>query len=462
MSYGRRPRSARHPGPRSLAPGRSAFRLATAALLLCGAAVIGTPGAAVGATGGVRAESQGLSTWWADALKLDAAHEETTGEGVTIALIDDAIDPRAADLRGADVRLGTDCEGNPVRPADAQVGDHGSAMATLIVGTGKGNGPGGRGIRGIAPDATVRFYAMDTDPSTSYPDDCESINGARLFQQAVDDGADIISVSLGFTKPPELQAAIQQAQASGVVVVASTGDRTRATVKGWMDFPAGLPGTVGVNAVDSEARPWPNNPPPFLRAGRLMFPVISAPGVEVENSGYREGRGWVSGGTRTGTSDAAPLVAGALALVKAKYPDATGNQLIQHLIHYPTAGDFGWDRHYGFGIVSVTKMLANDPTEWPDVNPLLNGPRAAEQDFPMSIRGSAQAPASEASPSDAPAASGAKQNDDGGGSSGTGAPGWVWPGVAVLALGGLAAGVAVAASRRGGRLATAHDNAKEV
>ena len=45
------------------------------------------------------------------------------------------------------------------------------------------------------------------------------------------------------------------------------------------------------------------------------------------------GRGWVSGSDRTGTSDAAPIVAGALALVKSKYPDATGNQLIQQLIH---------------------------------------------------------------------------------------------------------------------------------
>ena len=462
MPHGRRPGRDRHLGATPLGPRRLALALATVALLVVGAAATGAPGTASVAAGGVQNRAQGLPTWWSDVMHLEEAHEQATGEGVTVALIDDAIDPRAADIRGADITLGIDCEGNRVTPAVPEVGDHGTAMATLLVGTGKGNGPGGRGVRGIAPDATVRFYAMDTDPRTEYPDDCESINGARLFRQAVDDGADIISVSLGFTKPPELQAAIKHAQDHGVVVVASTGDRTRATVTGWMDFPAGLPGTVGVNAVDSKARPWPNNPRPFLRAGRLMFPVVSAPGVDVEASGYQRGRGWVSGLTRTGTSDATPIVAGALALVKSKYPDATGNQLIQHLIHYTTADTFGWDRYYGFGIVSVTKMLAHDPTQWPDVNPLLKGPQAAKQDFPMSVRGRAQTPSAQSTPSDAPSEDTAASGGDDDGSGGGGVPGWVWPGVAVLTLGAVAVAVAAGASRRGGRLATAHDNAKEV
>ena len=118
--------------------------------------------------------------------------------------------------------------------------------------------------------------------------------------------------------------------------------------------------------------------------------MISAPGVEVEAPGVSDS-GSSSNGVRSGTSDATAIVSGLLALVKEKYPDATANQLIQHLIHNP-GGDVGyaWDQDYGFGIASVTNMLKSDPQEWPDENPLVDGPERALADFPMSVRGKAE------------------------------------------------------------------------
>ncbi len=193
------------------------------------------------------------------------------------------------------------------------------------------------------------------------------------------------------------------------MVVAATGDRTRPSIKGFpMEFPAARPGVVAVNAGDRTGRAWVNNPPP-VRSFVDGNPVITAPGVEVTSIRFVAGRGWVSGLTRTGTSDAAPIVAGALALVKSKYPDATGNQLIQHLVHHAAGGRCTWDRYYGFGLVSVTKMLAEDPRKWPDINPLLHGPKRALRDFPMSSYGSHPAstrirPGSTTDPGGAPAA----------------------------------------------------------
>ncbi len=409
-----------------------------------------------------RSQAVGLPSWWYDAMRLGDAQKQSTGQGVTVAVIDDAIDPSAADIRGTHLTLATDCEGHRVRAGGAQVADHGTAMVTNLAGTGHGNAPGGLGVRGVAPDVKVLFYAMDTDPSTVFPDGCDSINGARLFRQAVRDGADIITTSLGFVATPQLQAAVRDAIRQGVVVVSATGDRTRAVVPGRLNYPAAEPGAVGVNAVDRHAKPWRDNPAPYLVGGHQEFPVVAAPGVDVDSSGYEAGRGWVSGGTRTGTSDAAPIVAGVLALVKSKYPDATGNQLVQQLIHYPSAGSYGWDRSYGFGIVSATKMLAHDPTRWPDVNPLLHGPKRAEQDFPMSVYGAQATPGAAATPS--PSDDGATEPTAAAPSAHDGVPVWVWPAALVVLLGGLALVLTrrnrTTSSTR--RPATTDDNAEDV
>ena len=80
-------------------------------------------------------------------------------------------------------------------------------------------------------------------------------------------------------------------------------------------------------------------------------------------------------------SNATPIVAGFLALVKQKYPKATGNQLIQTLIHNTGAGShkpvFDASNKLGYGIVSITSMLAVDPTTYPDVNPLVSADAGA-------------------------------------------------------------------------------------
>ena len=64
-----------------------------------------------------------------------------------------------------------------------------------------------------------------------------------------------------------------------------------------------------------------------------------------------------------------------LAVVKPKYPDATGAQLIQSLLHNTgTKGEHDpeWNNSTGYGAASLTGMLAVDPTKYPDVNPLFD------------------------------------------------------------------------------------------
>jgi hypothetical protein len=409
----------------------------------------------------VAQDTAGLPSWWYDAMHLAQAHRQSTGKGVTVAVIDLAVDPSAADIRGTDLTLATDCLGHPVEPAGPKAGDHGTAMVTNLAGTGRGNGPGGLGVRGIAPDAAVRFYAMDNRPSTpsGFDSDCDNFNAARLVDRAVADGADIITTSVQYFETKPLEAALDRALAKDVVVVASSGRRSAKDQYAGLDYPAEKAGVVATNAIDRSSRPWSENPRALDLEGRREFPVVSAPGVDVDSSGWEPGRGWRSGGTRTGTSDAAPIVAGALALVKSKYPDATGNQLIQQLIHFTTtANRFYWDKDYGFGIVSAKRMLAHDPTRWPDVNPLLKGPQQALSRFPMSSYGSAAASA-DASPA-ASSAGAASRSDDSTSSDAAarsddaGVPVWAGPVGVLLVVGAL---VLVAAGRRRGRSGPAVD-----
>ena len=138
-------------------------------------------------------------------------------------------------------------------------------------------------------------------------------------------------------------------------------------------------------------------------------------------------------------------------MVKQKYPTATANQLIQHLIHTTSQEKFGWQSTFGFGIPSIGNMLAKDPAGWPDVNPLLNGPDAARADFPSSVYRDPAAPApTSAAPtatapptSDESAKTAARSTDD---SSPAAVP---WVVGAVVALGLIAA--AIVARRRGRR-----------
>jgi hypothetical protein len=65
-----------------------------------------------------------------------------------------------------------------------------------------------------------------------------------------------------------------------------------------------------------------------------------------------------------------------LAVAKQKYPAATGNQLIQSLIHNTTESDHALVRDttggYGYGPASLRHLLAVDPSQYPDENPLMD------------------------------------------------------------------------------------------
>jgi subtilisin family serine protease len=107
-----------------------------------------------------------LKPWWYTAMQLDRIHASTTGKGATVALIDTALNSKLPEFHGADIRFAHTCDPayqEKAKPATGHVADHGTAMASLIVGQGRGAGPGDRGVMGVAPNAHLLFCPNDRD-----------------------------------------------------------------------------------------------------------------------------------------------------------------------------------------------------------------------------------------------------------------------------------------------------------
>lgn len=118
---------------------------ATATVLCPGWAAAAVPGADDG-------------RWFYEATGLAELHERTTGAGVTIAVLDEAVNLEVADLAGADVQPHEPSycaaeEGGEAYPATSveAVAKHTTSIATMIVGTDAGAG-GAAGIPGWLPE----------------------------------------------------------------------------------------------------------------------------------------------------------------------------------------------------------------------------------------------------------------------------------------------------------------------
>jgi subtilisin family serine protease len=279
------------------------------------------------------------------------------GQGATVAVLDSGVTPDVSDLEGS-VLSGPDYTGVHTSPSNPDWGQHGTWMASIIAG--HGHGPDDDdGIMGVAPKAkilSVRVIPDRNDPEYSkYEDEQEASvqdSLAKGITYAVNHGADVISMSIGYSAPSaSVRSALQYAYGHGVAVIASSGnsgDTSSASKQGYaaIKFPADYPGVVGVAAVSSTGHVA------GFSSNNLSVEV-AAPGVNISAQG-RDGQYWLV----TGTSPACALVAGVAALIKAKYPSLAPDLLAKALsstTHYQPAG--GYDQNVGFGTVDAAAAL---------------------------------------------------------------------------------------------------------
>jgi membrane-anchored mycosin MYCP len=336
------------------------------------------------------AESDTSTAGQLSGLDLKQVWEFTRGAGQTVAIIDTGVArhrllPHL--VPGGDYVYtgdGTeDCDG------------HGTVVAGII-----GAEPDSEGspFSGIAPDATIlsirqssnKFRAAD-DPSGSGFGDVDTL--AKAVRTAADMGATVINVSSVACLPTDgglddrpLGAALAYAvDVKNVVVVAAAGnvggpgqcpeqnpatDPTRPGQPDWdrvavVVSPAWYDDYVlTVGSVDARGAPST-----FSLGGPWVD--VAAPGEGVVSLDP-DGEGLMSRLPTSGdpmpisgTSYAAPVVSGIVALVRSRSPELTARQVMQRIeetAHHPAAG---WDPVLGHGVVDALAAVSADGTSAP-------------------------------------------------------------------------------------------------
>ena len=286
---------------------------------------------------------------------LDSARAKGyTGAGVTIAIIDGSVDTSVPELAGANITDKSPCS---VTSSSAHR-SHGTAVASLLVSD----------AYGTVPDATLLAYQSIDD--TSYAGhDCPMKAGvlptevSSLINKAINDGASIINYSATSPSPSDhLKWAIARAMSQGVIITAGAGntaaDNTEHSLSQWS-------GVVGVSAIDTDGQfasysSWGQG----VTTTAIGGPIIA-----------RDESGQIS--STQGTSFSSPIVAGALAQARAKWPNATPNQLLQLLVNTASTPEGGRDIYVGYGPINPGKMLNTDPSQYPDENPLADKGRGS-------------------------------------------------------------------------------------
>lgn len=313
------------------------------ALALAGSALVATPTRADDRQ--ITAADQAYFSYY----HLDAARAKGyTGKGVTIAIIDGKVDTSVPELAGANVVDKSPCAIN----GSNESASHGTGVASLLVSQ----------DYGIVPDATLLAY--QSIDSTSYAGkDCPMKAGAlptdlsSLVNQAINDGASIVNFSASSSmRRADLKWAIARAMSQGVIITASVGnggaDENENHLSRWS-------GVVGVSAIDDNGKfasysSWGQG---------VTTTAVGGPFTERNISDGKIG-------STQGTSYSAPIVAGTLAQARAKWPNATANQLLQLLVNTAVGHENGWNQYGGYGAANLGGMLNTDPSQYPDENPL--------------------------------------------------------------------------------------------
>lgn len=283
--------------------------------------------AAVSVSAPAAADSIRDKEWWLGQYDVRQAWKVTKGRGVTVAVIDSGVDDKQPDLKGS-VTAATDMSGlgadgtTPIGSSESLF--HGTAVASVLAGHGHGK-DGKAGVVGVAPRAKLLSASVWLGANMPSGASDQRAEVAKAVRWAVDKGASVINLSLGWNDPSwptSWDSAFRYAAKHDVVVVACVGNRSQGATQAWS--PSTIPGVIGVTG---------------LRKNGTVSKAESAPGIAVDLAGPGENIpvSWYRGGyaNAEGSSFATPVVAGAAALIRAAHPHMSAANVINRL--YVTA-----------------------------------------------------------------------------------------------------------------------------
>ncbi|MFG3403953.1 S8 family serine peptidase [Streptomyces sp. NPDC048142] len=339
----------------------------------------------VGAAQPAAADTQSKQ-WYLSAMQAEDMWNVTTGEGIKVAVIDSGVNSSTPSLQGQ-VLKGVDATEAPGDETDDYDG-HGTTMAELIAGTGKGGG-----LKGLAPGAKIIPMRIalgefeEEKPSITIQDT------ANAIRAAADSDARIISMSFGsFYVSPQQHEAIKYAESKGKLLFAAVGNEGHKQNK--RGYPAAHPEVVGVASAD--------------RVGKVSSTSQHAGTVDVASPGS-DVPGWCDNSFKSycdgdgGTSAATAIASASAALIWSLHPDWTANQVLNVL--FDTASrdwkDGERSKYLGHGLIRPSMNILKGKGEPgdPDISPLTKKRTTGPAD-------SSEKPADSASPQ--PAKNGAE------------------------------------------------------
>ena len=222
----------------------------------------------------------------------------------------------------------------PLNPEESEHGTHVAGIAAGNNGTRVPLGGGITTVSGIAPRAYLGNYRVLTVPTVSNVGlDGNSPEIAAAIEAAVQDGMDVINLSIGEPEIPPSRdlvvRAIDGAAAAGVVSTVSAGNDFDGFGRGSVSSPGSAASaiTVGATSINRQMASFSSAGPTPLSL--RLKPEISAPGVEILSAAPSRRGQWQS---LSGTSMAAPHVAGAAAVLLQRHPTWTPAQVKSALV----------------------------------------------------------------------------------------------------------------------------------
>jgi len=288
-------------------------------------------------------------SWGVDRIGSATVHAESVkGAGIKVAVLDTGIDYNHPDLNDnykGGINLVDPAQAD--NPFDDSWNSHGTHVAGIIAAELDGSG-----VVGVAPAASLYAIKALDGGGLGYLSDV--IAG---IEWAIDNDMDIVNLSLGLKNHSEaLAEACAKAYEAGVLLVAAAGN-TGTFEGGEVRYPALYPSVIAVGATTSD--------------DAVYFKSAAGPDIEMvaPGTGIYSNKAYEDYGYLTGTSQAAPHVAGVAALIlSAGLDDLNGDSVIDNQdlrLQLQNAafdlGDPGKDDIYGFGLINARAATTENP-----------------------------------------------------------------------------------------------------
>jgi hypothetical protein len=280
--------------------------------------------------------------WALEKVGAPRAWNYASGKDILIAIVDTGVDLDHPDL--AD-KVRTDIDWDFV--GDVAVADDDDGHGTHVSGIAAATTDNEIGVAGMGWNAMLLpLKVIGPNGEGQDPDLAEAI------YYAADKEADVINMSIGGVTSPccscpsIVQEAVDYAYAKGVVLVASSGNHGGSDGPNAEVFPANCEHVLGIAATNSN-----DTVASYSNYGSHVS--VAAPGSSIYSTLMSDRYSY-----KSGTSMAAPHVAGLAALLRARFPSYTPDQIASAILdNADDLGASGWDEYYGCGRINAFHSL---------------------------------------------------------------------------------------------------------